>query len=126
MVKILLKLKPSILVSLLLAATVFLGGCSSHFTNIAPTPPKKFEKLGHASGTARGSLLIYTPVFNFIDFIPVLLNSRVERAYNNALRSVPGATGLVDVTMKENWFWWVIGTTHSVTITGEAIREVPE
>ena len=122
MLKILLKLRLSIFVSLLLAITIFLGGCSSHFTNIAPTPPRKFEDLGPASGTARGSLLIFLP---FFDFIPIVLNSRVERAYNNALESVPGATGLIDVTMKENWFWWVIGTTHSVTITGEAIREVP-
>lgn len=123
MVNIFLKLRPSILVALLVAATVFAGGCSSKFTNIAPTPPNKFEKLGQASGTARGSLLIDGTAYNFI---PILLNSRVERAYNNALESVPGATGLVDVTMKENWFWWVIGSTRSVTITGEAIREVPE
>ncbi len=123
MVKMFLKLRLSILVALLVATTVFAGGCASKFTNIAPAPPKKFEKLGHASGTARGSLLILSTAYNFI---PVLLNSRVERAYNNALKSVPGATGLVDVTMKENWFWWVIGTARSVTITGEAIREVPE
>jgi hypothetical protein len=84
MVKIFLKLRPSILVALLVAATVFVAGCCSKFTNIAPAPPKKFEKLGPASGTARGSLLIYATAYNFI---PVLLNSRVERAYNNALVS---------------------------------------
>lgn len=51
-----------------------------------------------------------------------MLNSRVERAYAGAVQSVPGATGLVNVTMKENWFWWVLGSTRCVTITGEAIR----
>jgi len=116
-------LRPSILVALLVAATVFVGGCSSRFTNIAPEPPKKFEKLGHVSGTASGSLFILGTPGNFI---PVVLNSRVARAYNNALESVPGATGLMDVTIKENWFWWLLGSTRSVTITGEAIREVQE
>ncbi len=123
MVKMFLKIRPSILVALLVATTFFAVGCSSKFTNIAPAPPDKFEKLGQASGTARGSLLIDGTAYNFI---PILLNSRVERAYNDALESVPGSTGLVDVTMKENWFWWVLGSTRSVTITGEAIREVPE
>jgi|LGVF01.1.fsa_nt_gb hypothetical protein len=123
MVNIFLKLRPSILVALLVAATVFAGGCSSRFTNIAPAPPKKFEKLGHVSGTASGSLFILGTHTNFI---PIVLNSRVARAYNNAIESVPGTTGLMDVTMKEYWVWWIIGSTRSVTITGEAIREVPE
>lgn len=55
-------------------------------------------------------------------FIPMGLNSRVERAYNNALDSVPGATALVDVTVKEDWMWWLIGTGRCVTVTGEAIK----
>ena len=50
------------------------------------------------------------------------INSRVENAYQNALASVPGATALVDVTMRENWQWWVIGTSRCVTVTGEAIK----
>ena len=123
MVNIFLKVRPLMLVALLVAITVFAGGCSSRFTNIAPAPPKKFEKLGHVSGTASGSLLIDGSHANFI---PIVLNSRVARAYNNAIESIPGTTGLVDVTMEENWFWWIIGSTRSVTITGEAIREVPE
>jgi hypothetical protein len=52
------------------------------------------------------------------------LNTRFHRAYDNAVASVPGATGLVDVTIEESWFWWVIGTARAVTITGEAIREI--
>jgi hypothetical protein len=123
MVKMFLKLRPSILVTLLVAITFFAGGCSSKFTNIAPEPPKKFEKLGHVSGTASGSLFIAGTPSNFI---PIVLNSRVARAYNNAIESIPGTTGLVDITMEENWVWWVLGSTRSVTITGEAIREVPE
>jgi len=105
-------------VALMLGA-ILIAGCASNPFNAAPRPPDKFEKLGAASGKACGSLLIDGTVYNFI---PILLNSRVERAYGEAVQSVPGATGLVNVTMQENWFWWVIGSTRCVTITGEAIR----
>lgn len=109
----------SVLAILLLTTFIFMGGCASGLTNIAPMSPEKYEKLGPATGTACGSLLIGGTAYNFI---PIRLNSRVERAYNNAVKSVPGATGLIDVTIKESWFWWIIGTARCVTITGEAIK----
>lgn len=99
---------------------VFLGGCASNFTMIAPTPPEKYEKLGKATGTASGALGIGATAYYFI---PMGLNSRVEKAYEEALKSVPGATSLIDVTIQESWFWFVLGTARTVTITGEAIRE---
>lgn len=104
---------------LLVISLVALTSCASTFTTVQPRLPEKYEKIGSASGTACGSLLIDGSAYNFI---PVLLNDRVERAYNNALASVPGATALSNVTMQENWFWWVIGSTKCVTITGEAVR----
>jgi len=105
-------------IALILSITL-IGGCISDPVNIAPRPPDKFEKLGAAEGTACGSLLIDGTSLNFI---PVMLNSRIERAYAKAVQSVPGATSLVNVTMQEDWFWWVIGSTRCVTIKGEAIR----
>ena len=98
---------------------LLLGGCASDMTTIAPRPPDHFTRLGHAEGRACGSMLVGTPTYNFI---PVYLNSRVERAYQRAVASVPGATALGDVTLQENWYWWVIGSTRCTTITGEAIR----
>jgi hypothetical protein len=56
------------------------------------------------------------------NFIPLGLNYRVQRAYDRALASVPGATSLVDVTMQENWYWFVLATARCVTITGEAVK----
>lgn len=112
-------LKLSLFIALVLATAIFIGGCASGLTNIAHMPPEKYEKLGRATGKAYGSILIGPTAYNFI---PVRLNSRVERAYDNALKSVPGATALIDVTIRESWFWWIIGTTRCVTITGEAIR----
>jgi len=102
--------------------TIFIG-CTSGFKTIVPTPPANYEKLGKATGSATGSLV--SPLGgSAYSFIPLMLNSRVERAYNNAVASVPGATGLIDVTYKEDWYWWILGTARTVTITGEAIKEV--
>ena len=100
-------------------ASALLGACASGFTNVAPTPPKEYQRLGAATGSACGSLGILATAYNFI---PMGINSRVERAYADALTSVPSATALVDVTVQENWYWWVIGTARCVTVTGEAIK----
>jgi len=88
---------------------------------IAPEPPANYERMGPATGAASGSLGILGTAYYFI---PMGLNSRVERAYDAAVASVPGATALIDVTLDEYWVWWIIGTNRTVTITGEAIREV--
>jgi hypothetical protein len=50
------------------------------------------------------------------------LNSRVENAYVDAISKVPGATSLINVTIKEDWYWWLIGTARCVTLTGEAVK----
>ena len=111
----------SLLISSLLGCVLFIGGCASGLTTIAPQPPAQYEKLGPATGKATGSIGVLSTALNFI---PMGLNSRVYRAYDNAVASVPGATGLIDVTLDESWFWWVIGTGRTVTISGEAIREI--
>jgi hypothetical protein len=100
-------------------ASLLLSACASTYTNVAPTPPKEFQRLGQAKGSACGSLGILATAYNFV---PMALNSRVETAYGNAVASVPEATALVDVTMKEDWYWWVLGTARCVTVTGEAIK----
>lgn len=113
-----------IVLLLLAIATLFmLSGCSSHNITIAPQQPKKYEVLGKAEGSASGSLGIIGTAYYFI---PMGLNSRSERAYKNAIDSVPGATGLINVTYQEDWLWWLIGTSKDVTIKGDAIREIKE
>ena len=123
MIKLSRILKQSIFIGILFAFLASIIGCASGFTTIAPMPPKKYEKLGHANGKATGSLGIVGTAYYFI---PMALNSRIDRAYDNALESVPGATALTDVTFEESWFWWVIGTGRTVTVSGEEIREVTE
>jgi len=105
------------------AYSAVIVGCSSGFTNIAPSPPKHYQSLGYVSGEATGSLGIWHPAFNFI---PMGLNDRIERAYDNALKSASGATSLINVTYEESWYWWLIGTARMVTVSGEAIKEMPE
>jgi hypothetical protein len=118
---ILRKVKSMLFISSLLVCVLFVGGCTSGLITIAPQPPAQYEKLGPATGKATGSIGVLGTATNFI---PMALNSRVYRAYDSAVASVPGATGLIDVTLDESWFWWVIGTARTVTISGEAIREV--
>jgi len=100
------------------AATSLAAGCASDYMKVAPQPPQKYAKLGKASGQACGAMLVYATAYNFI---PALLNSRVERAYAAALKSVPGAVALVDVEMDEEWYWFILGTMRCVNIRGEAI-----
>ena len=102
---------------------MLLSGCSSHDVTIAPAQPEKYEVLGKAEGTGSGSLGLVATGYSFI---PMGLNSRSERAYDNAVKSVPGATGLINVTYQEDWLWWLLATARNVTIKGDAIREISE
>ena len=110
-------------ISMLMLCTllIILSGCASDFKNIAPLPPEKYEKLGQATGTACGSLVSPLGGTAYY-FLPIMLNSRVDRAYEEALQSTKGAKSLINVTIDEYWLWWVLGTARCVTITGEAIK----
>lgn len=100
-------------------ALAILSGCVSSSVLIAPRPPEPHTKLGAASGTACGSLGLASSAYYVL---PLGLNSRVERAYQRALASVPGATALVDTQLEESWYWYVLATARCTTIRGEAIR----
>jgi hypothetical protein len=104
----------------LLAATA----CSSPAVLVAPKPPPHYEKVSgvRAYGSACGTLFFYSTVYSIL---PIMLTSRVDRAYQEALAKNPGATGLVNVDLQESWFWWILGTTYCTNLTGDAIRETP-
>ncbi len=110
-----------ILVVPMLLCSLFLMSCSSGFQTVMPNPPEKFETVGNADGSGTGTLWIDGTAYNFI---PIALNGRVERAYQDAVESVPGATMLTDVTYQESWFWFILGTARTVSITGKGIKEV--
>lgn len=102
-----------------LGCCIALGACASGFVKVAPTPPAQFDRLGKASGESCGMLGLLATAYYFV---PMGINGRVERAYAAAVASVPGATGLVDVTISENWYWVFIGTMRCTTVSGEAIK----
>jgi len=114
-------IKKIVTISLVGALMLGFSGCSSKEVTIENKQPEKYEVLGKAKGTGSGSLAALGTAYYFI---PLGLNDRQERAYADAIRSVPGATGLINVTYSEDWFWWVIGTNRTVTVTGDAIREI--
>lgn len=99
-------------------ATAALVGCASTVA-LAPLPPEKYEKLGSTSGDACGVLLLGDWVGAFI---PIGLSDRVATAKSSALAKVPGATDLVNVTIEERWYYWLIGSSRCVTVSGEAIK----
>ncbi|MDQ7988729.1 MAG: hypothetical protein REI09_03755 [Candidatus Dactylopiibacterium sp.] len=107
-----------------LALPVLLGlqACSSAPVLVAPTPPARYERLGPVEGRACGALGLLATAYYAI---PMGLNSRVERARAEALASRPGATGLINVTIQDEWAWVVLATTRCTTLTAEAIREIP-
>lgn len=105
--------------SLLAAVLAALCGCSSNLQPVTRPLPAGYEKLGPAQGKACGAIVGGPTAYNVI---PILLNSRTERAYQKALASVPGATALTNVTMQEDWYWLVAFSLRCVTCNGEAIR----
>lgn len=111
--------RPALLAAL--GATLLLAGCASTPATVAPMPPAKYQVLGKAEGQGCGSLGVLATAWYVL---PIGLNDRVERAYREAVASVPGATALINVSIVEDWNWWLIGTARCVRITGDAIREV--
>ncbi len=113
-------LRRALLVAAFALATLGASSCASERTLIVPEPPASYEELGPAEGSATGGLYLLGTAYYFI---PIALNSRVERAYREAVESVPGATGLINVTVQESWYWIVLGTLRKTTISGQAIKE---
>ena len=105
---------------LMILVLLAIAGCASDPVTVAPVPPAKYRILGKATGNACGSIGIVGAAYYFI---PMGLNSRVERAYDRAIQSVPGATGLVNVELKDDWFWWLLASTRCTTVSGDAIKE---
>ena len=103
----------------LAAALMLLGGCASGPVMLAPKPPASYQSLGPVEGSGCGSLGVLGTAYYFI---PIGLNGRLQSAYDDALAKAPGATALINVSMQEDWFWWLLGTARCVKISAEAIK----
>lgn len=98
-----------------------LAGCAPAYTMLVPRPPLKYEKLGQAEGVGCGTGWIVLVPFR-PESISVGYEGRLERARNNAIASVPGATALTHLEIRQTLVWYLIGWTDCITVRGEAIR----
>ena len=89
------------------------AGCTSNLVRVSSVPIGEYKVLAKVQGKACGALIL--------GFIPIRLNGRVARAHQNALSTVSGATKLINVTVSDDWYWWVIGQSYCFTVSGEAI-----
>jgi hypothetical protein len=104
---------------LICVGALLLQGCVSDPVTVFPLPPAHYEILGRVTGIGCGTLGFFGSA---LSFIPVYYNSRVERAYQQAVQTLPGTTSLINVTIREDWFWWGIATTRCTVINADAIR----
>jgi hypothetical protein len=102
------------------ALLLLLGACTSAPVNVSPLPPAAYQVLGKAEGKGCGFLGLLGTATNVV---PMGLNGRVESAYQEAVKSVPGATALINVSITEDWAWMVFATQRCTTVRGDAIKE---
>ncbi|MCB9898522.1 MAG: hypothetical protein H6825_11000 [Planctomycetes bacterium] len=106
-------MRPLPILSALLGA-VLLAGCHGLPLTIPTEPVGPGEEvIGPVDGSATGLMIL--------QFIPVGQNQRFQRAYDAALQKV-GATRLVDVTIREDWFWAYILNGYTTHVSGTAVR----
>jgi len=102
--------------SLALAAS---SACSSGWVDLSPVPPASYANLGPAEGEACATYLLALPWHQLFAFGA---SDRLVRARDAAIASVPGATGLVDVTLQERWAYWGLFSRRCAVVRGDAIR----
>ena len=106
--------------AVLLAAFV-LPACETDFVMIAPEVSTEAETLGYVQGNSYRHLLLGTPMYNVI---PIGWSGCTTRACEEALAEHSGENlALRDVTMREDWFWWVIGSARQFNIEGDVVAK---
>ncbi|TGL78714.1 hypothetical protein [Leptospira yasudae] len=93
--------------------------CSSEYVVIQPSLSGEEKSIGRVQGTACGFLGFIVPWYTFF---PMTQNSKLNRAYFDAVKQAPGAKGLKNIHIEEYWFWVVAGMVQCMTISGDAVR----
>jgi hypothetical protein len=107
-------------VAAIAAALIALPGCETDYVTIAPDVGAATKRLGPAEGSASSHLALAYPVE--LCFIPWGWDARAQAAYGTAVAAVPGATALGDVSIEEDWTWWLLGTSRRLTVRGQAVK----
>jgi len=95
----------AILLTLLTVGTA----CTGPLAKIAPQPPTQYATTTTGRGSACG--------FNLFGVIPIAVNDRAHRAYDQALK-VSGGTALTDVKVTERWYFAYVGNVYCTEIEG--------
>jgi hypothetical protein len=95
------------------ALALTIVGCSSHAVRIGPVPPATYSVIGPARASACGVLVF--------GILPINVNDRTQRAYDAALQR-SGGNALVDVSVRDRWYYIYIGGMVCTDIQGTAIR----
>lgn len=83
--------------------------CTGPRIKIAPEPAGEYRTTTTGRGSACG--------FNLFGVIPIAVNGRAQRAYDEALHTT-GGVGLVDVKVTERWYYAVVGNIYCTDIEG--------
>lgn len=107
-------MRKSMAVALLVAVCVsVVSGCASAPVHLGPEVGKPYEVIGKGEGSAGGFMLF--------QFIPCGQNTKVQRAYDAAVKSRNG-DALINPTIKESWFWAYVGDGYRTHIEGDVIK----
>ena len=101
----------------LCVVVLLLVGCSSIPVQMGPDRDRKFEVVGPSTGTASGFMLF--------QFIPIMQNSKIDRAYREAVNN-RGGDAIINPKISESWYWAYIGNGYTTTIEGDVIRYTRE
>jgi hypothetical protein len=97
--------------------------CATDYVIVAPDVGAATKRLAPAEGSASSHLaLAYPPWLPFLCFVPWGWDDRAPTAYGAAVAAVPGATALGEVTIQEDWNWWLLGTSRTLTVRGLAVK----
>ena len=98
-----------VIVAVALMAT---AGCSSRATPVGPRPTAATAGQ-NATGSGCGVLVF--------DLIPVMVNSRTARAYQNAIAG--RGVALTDTEIQDSWYWIpLVGTALCTTLRGQVVQ----
>ncbi len=106
-----------------IAALLALAACESEYVTVAPDVGAAAQRVGPAEGSATSNLAIgYPPWLPFLCCIPWGWDDRARTAYGTAVAGAPGATALANVTIEEDWYWWLVATSRRLTVRGDAVK----
>ncbi len=104
----------------ILVLIIAITGCSTQVLNIKEQDKNRpYKEIGYVTGVASGILLF--------GFIPIRHNDRMTRAYEAAYDQAVkqyDADLLVDIKIREKYYYFVVFTRFRITIEGQAIKYI--